>query len=107
MSDLDYAQTLSYLMGRIGDRVVVKVASVTADGPPLVMEACGVLAAGWSPATGYADVDDVVRFGFDEHDTAFFVDREFFRRARTDATGEWLAVDLTTVGVEVTSSPDR
>lgn len=89
----------------LGERVTVKVASATAAGPPLVMQAAGTLLAGWDhDEPGYGALGDVVRFGFEEHDATFYVDREFFRGAHTDASGSWLTVDLTTVGLEVTSS---
>ena len=101
MAKLDFAETLSHLLARLGRAVDVKVASATADGPPLVVELSGTLASGWEPQPGYAAVADVVRFGFEEHSGAFYIDREFFRGARTDATAEWLVVDLTTVGIEL------
>ncbi len=106
MSHLDFAGTINHLMALLGEAVSVRVASATSSGPPLVVELAGTLAAGWSAEPGYADVDDVVRFGFEEHDAAFYLDREFFRGARTDETGRWLGVSLVTVGIEVTEAED-
>ncbi len=103
MPKLDYAGTLSHLMGRLGERVVVKVASATNQGPPRVVELAGTLAAGWSSDEELALAEDVVQFRFEEHDAAFYLDGEFFRAARVDSTGEWLEVNMSTVGIEVTA----
>jgi nucleoside 2-deoxyribosyltransferase len=106
LGELDFAATLSYLMSRVGERVLVVVAGHEADVAAVAAQLAGTLVVA---ADDVRDAEEgtggPVTFSFAEHDATFSVDPATFRGAR--ASANVLVVDLGSTTLAVATPAQR